>query len=356
MAKKKYQIVLSDFHLGAGAFLPDGTRNYLEDFFYDKKFAELVDYYCNGDYVKAEVELVIAGDFFNLLQVFPDELQPQFINESVAVSRIKAILAGHPVIFSAIKVFLEHSKRKVTFLIGNHDAGLFFKGVQGFLKDSLGENVFIHEKPEYVTDGVWIEHGNQYTIDNVLNFDEPFINGDEQILKLTWGDMFVIRFLNRVKRERPYIDKLHPFKHYLRWAIIHDTKFAFKVLFKVLGYFLEHLLGLGEFRKFRFDKAFKFAHKLKLRAPLDKSAARVFDENENTRIVIFGHCHVAVARQFFGGREYFNTGVWNELISLDAANLGRSLRLTFVEVEFAKERPYAKLKQWHGLHQVVEEI
>ncbi len=45
MRRERLRLVVSDFHLGAGAVLPDGSANYLEDFFHDAMFAEFLDYH-----------------------------------------------------------------------------------------------------------------------------------------------------------------------------------------------------------------------------------------------------------------------------------------------------------------------
>jgi hypothetical protein len=57
--REKYKLVISDLHLGRGRFLPDGRRNYLEDFFHDRQLCEFLEYYRTGKYKGADVELVI---------------------------------------------------------------------------------------------------------------------------------------------------------------------------------------------------------------------------------------------------------------------------------------------------------
>ncbi|MBI4223873.1 MAG: hypothetical protein HY609_02985, partial [Deltaproteobacteria bacterium] len=45
MAPPRYKIILSDLHLGFGPRLPDGSRNLLEEFHYDRQFIELLRHY-----------------------------------------------------------------------------------------------------------------------------------------------------------------------------------------------------------------------------------------------------------------------------------------------------------------------
>ena len=65
---KKIIIVISDIHLGAGAIV-DGRRNPLEDFHSDKELVDFFDYYSAGIYQHLDVEIIINGDFLDLLAV-----------------------------------------------------------------------------------------------------------------------------------------------------------------------------------------------------------------------------------------------------------------------------------------------
>ena len=62
-------LVLSDFHLGKGRFREDGTINLLEDFDEDEKFSEFIDHYSTGTYYFSDVNVVLNGDIFNLIQM-----------------------------------------------------------------------------------------------------------------------------------------------------------------------------------------------------------------------------------------------------------------------------------------------
>ena len=62
---KKIKLVVSDFHLGKGRRLSDGTQNLLEDFRSDRQFIEFLDYFMTGPHKRCGVELILNGDFFN---------------------------------------------------------------------------------------------------------------------------------------------------------------------------------------------------------------------------------------------------------------------------------------------------
>lgn len=357
MARNRLRLIISDFHIGAGSELRDGRANYLEDFFHDRKLTEFLDYYMSSEYEKAEVELIINGDFFNQLQVFPDEEKPELMTEKVALWRTQQIMSGHPHVFDALARFAAAYRHTITFVIGNHDIGLLWPSVQKLIVDRLGGSVRVHPEPIYAEGGVWIEHGNQHVAENKIDFNNPFLRGnDELIINMPWGDLFVIRYLNRMKRRRPYVDKVYPFKAYLRWTFIHDTGFAIRAAVMGIVYFFAVLLRLGENKRFARQDFFKILKEFSFPVKMDRAAKRIFALNPGYRIVVFGHGHQATARKFAGGKQYFNTGIWNEMISLDLGTIGRQLKLTFVEINYDRDGiPHGALKEWKGIYREVED-
>ena len=74
--------------------------------------------------------------------------------------------------------------------------------------------------------------------------------------------------------------------------------------------------------------------------------------------MIFGHTHVYQYRQFAKDKEYFNTGTWTEITSLDIASLGKITKLTYVILEYPEDgsRPRGRLKEWRGYHRIEEDV
>ena len=136
---RKLKLVVSDFHLGKGPYREDGSVNVFEDFRQDGKFAQFLDYHSDGEWRDAEVELILNGDFFNLLSVDLDGRMQEAITERVSVEKIEAILRGHPVLFEALARFARGPGRSVTFIMGNHDPGLLFAGVRESITDIIGK-------------------------------------------------------------------------------------------------------------------------------------------------------------------------------------------------------------------------
>src|SRR5919205_3343434 len=123
---RKIKLVVSDFHLGKGPYREDGSLNVFEDFRADAKFAEFLDYHCAGEHAADEVELVVNGDFFNLLSVDLDGRLFDSITERVAVEKIESCLRGHRAVFEALRRFGAYPGRAIVFLMGNHDPGMLF--------------------------------------------------------------------------------------------------------------------------------------------------------------------------------------------------------------------------------------
>lgn len=355
---KKIKLIVSDFHLGKGKNLPDGSQNLLEDFTADRQFVDFLHYYMFGDFKRCEVELILNGDFFNLLQVDYRNRFTDHISEADALHKTMRILKGHEALFNKMGEFSREAHHSVTFILGNHDPGLLWEGVREILRQRLGGQVkFVMET--YYFDGIHVEHGNQYSADNRYDRKRYFLskNLPEPVINLPWGSFFIIHYLNEIKKERPYIDKVYPFRLYQRWALIHDTGFALKSALKVVYWFFALVLKPDPARHVGLSRALKILKETTVHPKLHKEAKRILLTHKDCRIVVFGHTHQAVYMNFGPGKEYFNTGTWNEKISLDIGSLGRTLRLTYVIIEYDRRSlPHGALKEWKGRSDVVEDV
>jgi hypothetical protein len=131
----QFKIVISDCHLSAGRFY-EGHLNPHEDFYFDDEMCAMIEHFSTGDYGTrpdgsgVEVELFINGDFLDFLNV---PLQGDFedaVTEQVSLRKCEAIIAGHPKVMAALKRFAGLPGKRITYMIGNHDADLFFEKVR----------------------------------------------------------------------------------------------------------------------------------------------------------------------------------------------------------------------------------
>ena len=162
----RFKIVISDCHLSAGRFF-EGKLNPHEDFFFDDEMADLFNHFSNGKYGQdpdgpVAVELIINGDFFDYLNVAYQGEFEDAITEEIALYKTEAIIAGHPLVMSAIRAFASKPGKFVTYLIGNHDPDLFFPAVrERIIREMDPEGKFPSEKVRILheTDRLIFEEG-----------------------------------------------------------------------------------------------------------------------------------------------------------------------------------------------------
>jgi predicted phosphodiesterase len=88
---------------------------------------------------------------------------------------------------------------------------------------------------------------------------------------------------------------------------------------------------------------------------LDEAAERILMTRDEIHTVIFGHNHRPTFRQFASGKEYINTGTWNEMTHLELDRMGTRLVCSFAFIEYVDERPQTSLKIWNGKHKLAVE-
>ncbi len=353
---RRIKIVVSDFHLGTGRSAPDGTINELEDFVSDEAFIDMLEYYRTSEYADAEVEFIFNGDIFECLAVNFDDPHADMITAQKGVGKVSRIIDGHQELFRALRTFAEAPNRQVLFIVGNHDQDLLWEEVQQCIKDKVHPRIrFIHG--HYRFDGVHIEHGNQHERENRVDPKKMFLTKGlpEPILNLPWGSDFFINSVLRLKRYRPYVNRVRPFRLAISWSLFHD----FRITMLGAWYFLVTVIK-ARFRRHR-QRRITFLDTVRValdfgRTPTLEGAAKRLMQKEGFDTVVFGHTHIPLARHPFPGKSYVNSGSWIPNTNLHIEGLGRSLLQTYVYIEYIGEKPQARLKRWHGRRLVEEEV
>lgn len=194
------------------------------------------------------IELVINGDFLDFVQAPPwrgrslssqaADGTPLSFTEAQSRSKLGAIAGEHQLVFAALGNFLDgHPKNTLVLVPGNHDADLHFDGVQSDLLDLIAGidsgrrgRLRIHLEHGYAPPGyqdVWIEHGHQY--DNVNCFSNnarqlwgvpgaPILLDRDGVPRLyeCVGTRFLVRYLNALDADYPFVDNVKPFGRFLR--------------------------------------------------------------------------------------------------------------------------------------------
>lgn len=360
-----YKIVISDCHLSGGRFM-DGRINPHEDFQSDDQMCDLIEHFSSGQYGEikgrpVQVEMVIAGDFLDFLNVpYQGEFEDA-ITEEISLYKLEKIIEGHPQVMSALRSFASLPGKTITYLIGNHDADLFYEGVRERIVrewDATGlypsESVRIEAGCEALRypGGVEIRHGNQFEPGSDLDFEQPFFNSHlgKQYLKIPWGSYYVLKVVNRMKEDRPYLDKIRPIKVFVVFGLIFDTLFTLQYVFLSVYYFVRTRLaapsrkgaGIREFWELLLEET-------RLFQDLERPARKLLDEDADRKTIIFGHTHRPMDRVYPDGKQYINTGTWTKMIDLDWRYMGSESARTFAYIEIRPDgTSHSELRQWLG--------
>ena len=355
---KKIKLVISDLHLGKGRVLEDGATNPFEEFFFSNKLVEFIRYYMTGEYQDYDVELIINGDFLNFLQVDYKGHYLTVITESVSLHKLKTIVQGHELVFKTLKEFAASPNRSISYVVGNHDQCMLWPSTRAYLNEVLGTSVR-YKNLVYFIDGVHIEHGHMHEAANRFDPRKFFLrqNLPEPILSLPFGSHFFVDFVLRIKGEFPHVDKVRPFSGMIRWGFFNKPWYTFKNSWALLLYFLKAAFVKDPRRQFSFRRIMKVLFETAVFPDLSEAARKILND-ERVHTVIFGHTHVYQYRQWSAGKEYFNTGTWTDVVSVDIQSLGKITKLTYVLLEYPDDdgRPRGRLKEWRGFHRIEEDV
>jgi UDP-2,3-diacylglucosamine pyrophosphatase LpxH len=373
---ESYKIVVSDCHLSAGRIF-EGGLNPHEDFHFDDEMAQLFDHFCSGKYGwdasgrPIEVELVLAGDYLDPLNVPVEGEFEDSITESVALKKIEAILQGHPRVWRAIRDFASRPGKRVTYLIGNHDADLFFEKVreritrewdpEGRYPSPAVRLVADTDRLTYPELGLEIRHGNQFEAGSVLNFQKPLLTEhlEEPVLNMPWSSFFVLKIINRLKWEREYLDKIRPVKVFVLFGMIVDPFFTIRFVFLSLFYFFQTRFVYSPVRRATWGVTYQILKQESGHVFLDleKEAREVLSERKDLKTLIMGHTHRPMDRVWPDGKQYINTGTWTKMVNLDLRGLGQQVRRTFAYVQVKGGSVRCELRNWvgeSGPHQIFD--
>jgi len=349
------KLVVSDLHLGSGRSTQEGIRNPYEDFFFDESFAEFLEYYTSGKYSNYDVELIINGDFLNLLQadILKDGVT---ITEFDCLIMLKRIVKGHPIFFDSLRRFMHALNHHISILVGNHDQGLLFNKVELLLKSLVSPRIELYQRSKSF-DGIYIEHGNNYDILNSFSTMDAIrksADGGDSVLNIPWGSYFVLTFIHPRKKRIPYLDRIKPIRSYIRWGLLFDTRKTIIILLQMTWFYIKNRFHPDPVRRKKFHITLEFVmESFKLGSIIE--VARSILKHTRYRVVIFGHTHKAMLIEFHG-KQYVNTGTWTDIVDMGIDNPGRHSRLTYALIDYETSPPRVSLREWHGHYRIENEI
>lgn len=356
------KVILSDLHLGTGNI--PGYVNPYEDFRQDERLVELIDYYERRE---ASVEIILDGDFLDLLKVCIRGEFPSEVTEDVSVEKVRRCIRGHPMVFDRLAQFLERGEASITYIAGNHDMDIAFPRVQRLIRARLGVDEgdsrlkFVPEGWFYrLPRGVVVTHGHMFEAVNRVEGGSPVVELEDgrKILNLPWGSRFYTRVLAPFKGEQPLLDLVQPLSSFILWGLVFDLRFTLRVLWRMARFVLgTRVIGTRDQDVDIIGALQVVAEELALFTDIQRRAANVLRSADDMTALIAGHTHQPMVRRYPGNKLYINTGTWIPRVSLDLRNLGTLTRLTYCDVVYPRVGPPSvKLKRWRGRLRECEEV
>jgi UDP-2,3-diacylglucosamine pyrophosphatase LpxH len=336
-------LVISDLHLGAGMNV-NKRKNFLEDFHYDKELIEFIHYHSSGLYLEREVELIINGDFLDLLAVpFVEYFDDEFWSEEAAMDKLKMIIEAHSDVFEALKDFLSFPNNRLVYILGNHDSELIFESLREYIMSLFPEEdrskfkILLNADDVYIPEpGIVLKHGHEYEVAHHYSVEKSIIISDEgkKYFIPPWGSYYVSRVINKFKEGRDFINAVRPVNKFIINGIIYDSLYTLRFAFANFYYFL----------MVRFVEIFKQKKKLNEVLEHVKSEIHLFQnyeslteeyvtKNEDVKALIVGHTHDPIFREYDDGSIFINTGTWTKMYNLDFGKNFYGARLTFAKVD-----------------------
>jgi UDP-2,3-diacylglucosamine pyrophosphatase LpxH len=362
---KLIRLVVSDLHLGTG--VPEGMLNPFEDFFYDERFAELLEHYDRKVGDGAQIELVLNGDIFDLLKVQIDGAWPTEITEEVAERKLRQCLDGHPRFVAALKSFLARPNHRCVYLPGNHDLDMWFAAPQQLFLRYVAPGAaeqrvrFITSSDTYhLPEGIQIRHGHQ--LESIHRVDYRRITrkrkDGSEVLDLPWGSLWILEVMNPAKLEKQYIDRVQPFTRFLLGGLLFEPRFTVRFLLRGAIHFLRHRVFTIRAWLERIRRLPRmFVEDIVAVGDFDHHATHALKKVRGVHTLIVGHSHAPRVRALPNGKLLVNTGTWMDMINLDLRYLGQTSGLTYALIEYTDAgKPQTSLLRWYGSRPPMERV
>lgn len=354
---KLIRLVLSDLHLGTG--LRTGELNPFEDFVQDERFAELLAHYDHLAGGSSELEIILNGDIFDLLKVKIGGVWPTDVTQEIASEKVRQCLEGHPLFVRALREILQKPGRRVTYLPGNHDLDMWMSGPQEIFRRYIapgahGEKVRFVTATDtyYLPEGIQIRHGHQLERIHRVDYRKMTRKRRDgtEVLDLPWGSLWILEVMNPAKEERAHVDRIQPLNRFLFGALLFDTGFALRFLWRSTMYFLRR--RVFTVRAWR-DRLRNLPRMLRedifTLGSFDEACVRALNKVRGAHTLIVGHSHGPRFKQLRNGKLLVNTGTWMKMINLDIQYLGQDSGLTYALIEYTDEgKPKTTLMRWYG--------
>src|SRR5687767_13232275 len=189
-APDRLVIVFSDIEMGAGGRYDDFPRS---DF-----LADVIRGYGKDPYRWLAVDFVFNGDTFDLLKTSSRGGWPTHVTRDIAIDKMERVASSHPAFFEALRDHIrgDPERRRVSFIVGNHDMELLFPEVQAVIRERIGApsgGSVSFPGFEMSVGRMHVEHGSQ--LDPLFRVDpeRPFVAAKGgNILSLSWATIALL--------------------------------------------------------------------------------------------------------------------------------------------------------------------
>lgn len=318
----KLLVVMSDIEMGGG-----GAE---DDFPHAEFLADLFSSYNHPRYKDLYVHLIFNGDTFDLLKTNYNGAYPHLINEPIAKFKFDKLAACHQPFFSALKEFLayDQEKRRVQFIVGNHDTEILFPAVQQTIKDLCGSQDQVLFPGFYLTIGdVHIEHGSQRDPMFYMPDERPFVihKGDSYI-NLPWSTVCLLNVIMPMQKDFYHLDRMKPKKVLLE--ILPEIKELMQAKlwrYWTNDYLKDYMKSSDPLKKVSWGMIKEVVRRTTNFNPeieMDRYFQRKMYDSERIRLFLVGHQHEACVWSY-GNRKVIQTGCFRNEFMLE--NAGKSI-------------------------------
>lgn len=315
-------LVFSDVEMGAGGVL--------DDFPQSDALGQLITQYNLEIRKHLQIDLVFNGDTFDFLKTSVEGEYPYHIDCAIALAKARRIARHHMEFFRSIQRFVEFNpeKRRVFFIVGNHDAEILFPEVQQYLREltQVPHHIFFPGFSLSLGD-VHIEHGSQHDPLFRMNPDQLFIKHQGRtLLNHPWGVVPLLEVVMPMQKHLYHLDRLKPRKRV--FELLPEAKDLFTSKFwdywtkdRLKNYFK----STDPFKKITWSMLKEVIRRFSFTDP-EVSTGNYFHQqllkDDKVRLYLVGHLHDA---NWFshGDRKIIHTGCFrNEfMLSTDGKNI-----------------------------------
>jgi UDP-2,3-diacylglucosamine pyrophosphatase LpxH len=148
----------------------------------------------------------------------------------------------------------------------------------------------------------------------------------------------VTHVVNKYKQERHHANAVRPIRNFLIHGMIFDTFFTLRFMI-ANAYYFAMVRFLHYYRlKLSWKKIFEESvNQLALFQDFEDITQEFFKKQPDAKVLIVGHTHEPIFREFKDGTKFINTGTWTRMVNLDLGRQSQETLLTYAKIQINKK-------------------